>query len=478
MSDTSTEKDEEKKGAGVPAWMTGTARVGSGAGGGSSAAGGGLARFLALATAPKAIVALTVAGGLAVGMGIVNSIADPKEPSLGQRFHKERVRTDGRSDLPGMERPGESALNMAQKANTGFYTDPNASAPPPDSESPAVDAPADPALPEGAAQGAAVDPAGAAEQMAAALGGQQSSKAGGKFGKLSSSVGGARGVMAGGAGLAGGIGGSFKQNLSNSRSGDLRGFAGANRAQATRGKLSARNLGKSSLKGATAKRLDKMNRAMGKVGATSADAAAATHTRQWESASPTGAGISGAGASGGATAGGQFSEEEGVGGGGPLDQNTSSPSSAAPVADVNGSNQTQYQSQMTMAKGLLMMASAIITIIGIISIIRDGMSATVFGAGVAAGLLALQKVMLLAAMGMASAAAVIGATIGSKYGQGQQGAIVALGGTITAVAAGAAMVAPKMPAWLLVLGGIVGLAAPLMGGGGKTADRSDISANG
>ncbi len=457
MSDISTDKDEEKKGGGLPTWMTGSAKVGSGFGSGGTAAGGGLTRFLALLAAPKVIVAATVLGGLALGMGIVNTITPPKEPSLAQRFNKERAASMSASaNLPGSEKQGESALNLAQKANSGFYQDPAAAAAAQaaaDKEAVAsVDAPADPAAKAGVkgADGAQPTP----EQMAAAMGGQQNTKAGmgNKFGKLSAGLARAGSGLSGGSGLAGGIGGSFKQSgLTNSRAGDLRGFAGGNKATVASRKLSAAGAGKSALKGATAQRLDKMNRAMGNIGTSNADSAAAGHAQQWDAAAPTGSGITGAGASG-PGAGGQFSGEEGTGGGGPLDTNSSGGTSAAPVKDVGqGANKTPYQNQLMMAQGLLMVASLLIIIVGVCAM----MEKTPFTAWIAS----IKTALYVAAIGMAAAAAAIGATVGSQYGQAAQGQIIAVGGTLTAATAAIALIAPTTPSWLVVLGGIAGLAA-------------------
>lgn len=485
MSNYSTEKEDEKKGGAVPPWMTGSARVGSGlSSGGAGQAGSMLAKFGALLAGPKAIVTATVLGGMALGMGVVSTIKPPEQPSLAQRFNKEKVKTGSPSGaLPGMEGGPQSALNMAQAANAGFYGDPNASAQAP--ETAQADAPAD--TPSDPATDAPVDEAAAAAgqqnpaEMAAALTGKQNTKSGiggGKFGKLSSGLGGG---LAGGAGLSGGIGGSFKQaNLTNSRAGDLRSFQGANRASVTRGKLSSNNLGKSALKGATAKRLDNMNRAMGQARLGNAETGAATHAAQWDAASPSGNAITGAGANG-IAGGGQFSGEEGLGGGGPLDTQTNSGSTSAnDVKDIdNGKNVTQYQSQLDMAKGMLMLASAIIAIVGIICMVRNAAAGSIIGSPVAAALTATMKVFIGIAIGLAVAAAAIGASIGSQYGQGQQGQIIAVGGGITAAAGAAALLIPQMPVWVMVLGGIAGMAIPLMGGGGgKTADRSDIDANG
>lgn len=467
MSNTSTDKDEKKGGA-LPPWMTGSARVGSGLGsGGSSAAGGGLARFLGLLAGPKAIVAMTVAGGLAMGMGIVSTISEPTQPSLAQRFHNQKVKTDAPSaSLPGMPGEYKSALNMAQQANTGFFADPNAAAAAAGDQvaESASDAPADtdPAAPEGVAKGEAAgeDP----KDLAAAFAGQKNSKAGlgsGKFGKLSSGMGGGGMRLAGGSGMSGGIGGTFKQQgLTNSKMGDLRALSGANRAQVTRGKMSASNLGKSALKGATGKRLDKMNRAMGNAATGSATEAAATHTQQWDAAAPTGAGITGAGA-GGVSGGGQFSGDEGMGSGGPLDQNSSNPSTSAnEVQDIGDTtNVTPYQSQMTMAQGMLMLASGIIIVLGILGKTTGWGDAITFG-----GMSAIKAALMGAAMALAAAAAAIGAMVAMKYGQTMQGGAVALGGTITAGAAAMAFFgADGIPAWGLVLAGVAGMAASMLG---------------
>lgn len=490
MSNYSTEKEDDKKGGAVPPWMTGSAKVGSGlSSGGASQAGSMLARFGALLAGPKAIVAATVLGGMALGMGVVSTIQQPEQPSLGQRFNKEKVKTGLASGLPGMEQPGQSALNMAQSANSGFFADPNAAAQAAASAEAPSDAPADtasdPALDAagaGATAGGQVAGGASPAEMAAALTGKQSTKSGmgGKFGKLSAGLGG--GGLSGGAGLSGGIGGSFKQNLSNSRVGEARAFQGANRAQVARSKLGSNNLGKSALKGATAKRLDNMNKAMGASRGGTAEAGAATHGQQWDAATPGGSAITGGGASG-MSSGGQFSEGEGMGGGGPLDQNSTSPNSNPnDVKDIdNGKNVTKYQGQLDMAKGMLMLASAIVMIIGIICAVRNSAAAVpVFGTAVAAELTVTMKIFLGIAIGLAVGAAAIGASIGSQYGQGQQGGIIAMGGTITAASAAASMLWPEtVPTWVLILGGVAGMALPLMGGGGgKTADRSDIGSNG
>lgn len=460
MSNNSTQKEEDKKGGAVPPWMTGSAKVGSGlSSGGASQAGSMLARLGAMLAAPKAIVTATVLGGMALGMGVVSTIQEPKQPSLAQRFNKEKVQTGSASGLPGMEQPGQSALNMAQSANSGFFADPNASAQAPAAEGSAdapADTPSDPALDAPAAGAEAGGPAGAGSpaEMAAALTGKQATKSGmgsGKFGKLSSGLGG--GGLAGGSGLSGGIGGAFKQsNLTNSRAGEARAFSGSNRAAVSRSKLGSNNLGKSALKGATAKRLDNMNRAMGAARTGGAEAGAATHAGQWDAAAPGGGAITGGGASG-MSGGGQFSEGEGVGSGGPLDQNsTSSPSNPNEVADVGGGKDvTPYGQQLMMAQGLLMLASVIIIVVNILANLKEA----TFGISEAAA-----AMLYGVAMAMAAAAMVIGTMVATKYGQKTQGSIVAVGGAATIAAGAMAMAGTQyVPSWVVTLTAVAGLAA-------------------
>ncbi|TPW18695.1 MAG: hypothetical protein FD126_3352, partial [Elusimicrobia bacterium] len=210
-------------------------------------------------------------------------------------------------------------------------------------------------------------------------------------------------------------------------------------------------------------------------------AGAASHTAQWDAATPGGGAITGGGA-GGMSNGGAFSGEEGVGSGGPLDQNSTSTNDPNDVKKIdNAKNVTPYQSQLDMAKGMLMLASAIIIVIGIICAVRnESLTIPIVGTAVAAGLTTTMNVFLGIALALGAGAAAIGASIASGHGQGQQGGIIAMGGTITAATAAASMLWPgTVPSWVLILAGVAGMAMPLMGGGGgKTADRSDIGSNG
>ncbi|MDE2290966.1 MAG: hypothetical protein KGL53_02690, partial [Elusimicrobia bacterium] len=328
----------------------------------------------------------------------------------------------------------------------------------------------------GGAQDAAAGQGGDPAQLADALLKGQKTKAGlpHRFGQLSSGLGGGL-ALNGGAGLAGGIGGAFKRpNLTNSQEGRLKGLAGANRARVTRVPLAAHDLGKSAFKGANARRLDRMNRAMGQVRNADAETAAEVHSQQWDAAQPAGSGLSGSGLSG-MSAGGQFSPEEGTSGGGPLA--TGSQNGATSVqqpSDINnGVNRTPYQGQITMAKSMLVLASAIVTVIGALAMMGH---APIVGTWAAA----LQTVLFGVATGLAAAATAIGMGISSKYGQGAQGTMVTVGGSITTAFSIAAMLAPcSIPAWTAVVAGIAGMASSMVGGGGgNLKNRSDISSNG
>ncbi|TBR21523.1 hypothetical protein EPO15_10075 [bacterium] len=130
-------------------------------------------------------------------------------------------------------------------------------------------------------------------------------------------------------------------------------------------------------------------------------------------------------------------------------------------------DKTPYGKQLMMAQALLMTASAIITIIGILALIKNlpiiGIIAEMW-----------QKILYGAAIAMAASASAIGAMVSQSYGQKDQGMVVTIGGAITTAAATAALMMPgPESAWVAVLGGIAGLGAsigsallPMMKGGG------------
>lgn len=139
-----------------------------------------------------------------------------------------------------------------------------------------------------------------------------------------------------------------------------------------------------------------------------------------------------------------------------------------PAPDTGKSeDKTPYGKQLMMAQALLMAASSIILIIGILAIIKKmpiiGVIAEMW-----------QKILYGAAIAMAASASAIGAMVSQSQGQKDQGMMVTIGGAITTAAATAALMMPgEGSAWVAVLGGIAGLGSsigamllPMMKGGG------------
>ncbi|TPW17553.1 MAG: hypothetical protein FD126_3620, partial [Elusimicrobia bacterium] len=130
-------------------------------------------------------------------------------------------------------------------------------------------------------------------------------------------------------------------------------------------------------------------------------------------------------------------------------------------------DKTPYGQQLMMAQALLMTASVIITIIGILALFKNlpviGIIAEMW-----------QKILYGMAIGMAASASAIGAMVASGHGQKDQGMMVTVGGAITTAAATAALMMPgPESAWVAVLGGIAGIGSsigaallPMMKGGG------------
>ena len=127
----------------------------------------------------------------------------------------------------------------------------------------------------------------------------------------------------------------------------------------------------------------------------------------------------------------------------------------APPDTGKKEDKTPYGKQLMMAQALLMTASAIITVIGILAIIKKmpiiGIIAEMW-----------QKILYGAAIAMAASASAIGAMVMQNYGQKDQGMMVTIGGGITAAAATAALAIQRPEAaWISVLGGIAGLGASI-----------------
>jgi hypothetical protein len=131
------------------------------------------------------------------------------------------------------------------------------------------------------------------------------------------------------------------------------------------------------------------------------------------------------------------------------------------------SDKSPWTPQVMLAMSLLMTASTIITVIGILAMYKN----IPFIGGFISG---IQTMLFGVAAGMAGTATALGAMIMSQHGQPEQGMILTTGGAITTATAVASMMAPQsMPSWAVVLGGVAGIAASVgamlsgMMGGGK-----------
>lgn len=140
-------------------------------------------------------------------------------------------------------------------------------------------------------------------------------------------------------------------------------------------------------------------------------------------------------------------------------------------------DKTPYGKQLMMAQALLMTASTIITIIGILAMLEK--------MPVIGYLAAMWKMILYGmAIGMAASASAIGAMVASQHGQKDQGMMVTIGGAITTAAATAAlMMKGPESAWVAVLGGIAGIGAsigsallPMIKGGGANGGSASGAA--
>jgi len=136
--------------------------------------------------------------------------------------------------------------------------------------------------------------------------------------------------------------------------------------------------------------------------------------------------------------------------GGPLTEGSSVPGEEKAPGTGKSGDVSPWTRQVMLAMSLLMAASTIVTIIGILAIFK--MMPMV---GSIAAM--IQAILLVIATGMASTASALGVEIMRKYGQMEQGAILTAGGAITAAAAIHAMMSPSGPSWPQVLGGIAGI---------------------
>ncbi|HBL17291.1 MAG: hypothetical protein A2X36_14060 [Elusimicrobia bacterium GWA2_69_24] len=455
-----SDSEREKKGGGAALpWMSGASRVPQSAavrlaetiaklGGMTGRAGIGQAAAMhakLLGMAKVGLALMTVVGAGVGGYGIYDMGrrggfgVDKNAPKSSQLFMPRPPSEDVNLERGVFAGGGQSALTMAHDANKGAFG------------APTVDAAADAgavkddefkdANAEGEGKAAAPgtpDAAAMAAQMAGAMGGDAKAEGksakdglGHKFGGLSAGTGGGgtTASLSGGPGMSGGIGGAgFKKPLSNSK---LSALSKGRAAQMNRSKTAAGQGKKLGVRSATGNKLSKMSGAMASAN-TNPDAAAATHSQQWDNAGDPGQGITGAGA-GGIGDGGGFGADEGGSNGGPTDTgstssgNTGNDSSGSDVPDVPDSgNMTPYQALVDLAVMIHFMVTILLLVIWIASLLGD----TPFTAFMKAyGLMILKIVIALSILETLCGVGIM------MMGQSAQGGLFTAMGGITAIMA-------------------------------------------
>lgn len=267
-----------------------------------------------------------------------------------------------------------------------------------------------------------------------------------KEGRLLASAFGASRGMAGGGGLSGGSGlsGGFNRPFDQPN-------AAAKQLAALKHGLKARTVQTRQM--TPARRTGAMSQLRFTSGqsrraaaAGSAETQAFQATTAFENAPPQagGAAIPGAGPGAG---GGTDLGTLGAGDGGPIDE-IGTPLEEVPEVGP-AKDKTRYNKLVAVAVALLMTASTIIIIEGILASFGILQPIAQMLAGIAAA--------------MAASAAVMGAMIASGHGQQQQGMILTVGGSITTAASIAALAGPVSVAPIAaVLGGTVGLVTSIM----------------
>ncbi len=426
-------KDEERKKAapGIP-FLSGSSASSSGLSMGAAQIGARspMAKLSALLSSQPAMIATITAVFTIAAIGLKDINERRKAGEAFLHFPaKDSVAADSRltgyQNLPGSE-ADPAGLSLAAQANVGFYGD-GAPGEAGADEGEDVDGEVDEA--EGAALGSAEE-LKAAAAAAAAAGGEEAADGEGvgakdgvkprMAGKLAKSrIGGSR--MVGGAAM--GPGGSTPgPSVNTGRSKDLK--AGRKKVL-TRGKRTAGSRGKGRLRGATANRLSRMNKAMGQARKSKASAAAGVHRNQWAGAGTAGDSITGAGASGAAGGGPMTTGTGGAGlqNGGPMGSGQSDGYGAG-GGEAGGvgpaKNVTPWQKEMDLVMILLPIAGLLL------------MAATLMGKSKNPATLGIAKILAYGAAVIAGIATAIGVMIMSK-GQMMQGGMIAGVGAILTV---------------------------------------------
>ncbi len=179
-----------------------------------------------------------------------------------------------------------------------------------------------------------------------------------------------------------------------------------------------------------------------------------------------GGSIGGAGVNeGGAGASGSANSGAGADDGGPLGDGTRGEENVDRVG--RSDDKSPYTGMLMMAQAMLLMASTIIAMMGILSKFDK--------TPLAAYLAGIKMALYASAIGMSAAATAIGLSILMQYGQNTQAMILTTGGALTTTLATLALVNwdnDSVGTWLAILGGVAGLATsvgsflmPKSGGG-------------
>jgi hypothetical protein len=249
--------------------------------------------------------------------------------------------------------------------------------------------------------------------------------------------------LAGGSGLAGGILRSFEKEPSLGKPKDFK----RNLKAAT---LQARALRPAeSLRGPLSQLRFASRESLRGRGAASAETRSFHATRAFE-ATPAGASNNILGAQG-LSQGGEDVGVLGGGDGGPINYSATPVENPPPVKKEK--DQTPYNNLIAMGVALLMTASTIILIEGILAALGK----------IIPPLTGIALMLMGVAAALAAAAAGMGAMVANTYGQQQQGLVLTVGGSITTAAAIAAMVTPPqvMPI-VSVLGGVAGIVSAVL----------------
>lgn len=238
------------------------------------------------------------------------------------------------------------------------------------------------------------------------------------------------GAMSGGSGVSAGAAVSQAMgNLPPAQKGASREMSGNRRAKIVAASGQRGGKGGSSLRGATARRLSGMSRKL--ATASGSDTAVAdAHNREWDGARPGGRAISGAGT--GSSQGG-ISSDEGGSAGRPL-----APASSYGKGYEDGrddarynrgghgvgaaGNLTPYQQMVDMAQAMLMLASVMLFLSGLLGLFAKISAKTIGGLPLAAKLYKMAKYVAWIAMGAAGIVTMLGIGI-MMSGQANQGAI-------------------------------------------------------